>query len=78
MRNASMPGRILAIKKLHTPGLRPAAEPAVLSCALPRNVGVGDTELPVSLPSYIDFPVMATKAEALQTDDIEGSVKASR
>lgn len=77
MGHPSMPGCILPIKELHTPGLVPPAQPAVLSGALAGNVWIGDTKLPVSLPSYINLPVIATKAEALRADDIEGGVKAS-
>lgn len=78
MGHPSVPGCILPIKELHTPGLVPTAQPAVLGGALAGNGGIGDTQLPVSLPSHVNLPVMATKAEALQADDIEGGVKASR
>lgn len=59
-----VPGRVLAVKELHAPGLGPAAQPAVLSRAFSGNGGVCHTELPVSLPGHVDLPVMATKAEA--------------
>lgn len=78
MGHPSVPGCILPIKELHTPGLVPPAQPAVLSGALAGNVGIGDAQLPVSLPSHINLPVMVAEAESLQADDIEGGVKASR
>lgn len=70
MGHPSVPGGVLPIKELHTPGLVPSAQPAVLSVTLTGNGGIGDTQLPVSLPSHVDLPVMAIKAEALQADDI--------
>lgn len=77
MGHPSVPSCILSIKELHTPGIVPPAQPAVLSGALAGNGGIGDTQLPVSLASHVNLPVMATKAVALQADDIEGGVKAS-
>lgn len=71
-----MPGCVLPIKELHTPGLGPPAQPAVLRCTFAWNGGVGDAKLPVGFPSHIDLPVMAAKAEALQTDDIQRGVEA--
>lgn len=78
MRHSSMPSCILPIKELHTPGFVPSAQPAILSGALAGNGGICDAQLPVSLPSHINLPVMASKAVALRADDVEGGVKASR
>lgn len=78
MGHASMPGCILSIKQLHTPGLVPSAEPAVLGGALPGDVWICDTQLPVSLPGHVNLPVMTTEAESLRAHDIEGGVKALR
>lgn len=78
MRYPCVPSGVLPVKELHTPGLFPTTQPAALSGALSRNGGIGDTQLPVGLPSHVNLPVMATEAEALQAEDIEGGVKASR
>lgn len=77
MWHTSVPGRVLPVKELHTPGLCTSAQPAVFRCAFAINVGISDAKFPVRLPGHIDLPVVATKAEGLQTDDIEGGVEAS-
>lgn len=77
MGNPSVPSCILPVKELHTPGLVPPAQPAVLSGALAGNGGVGDAQLPISLPCHINLPVMATEAVSLEADDIKRGVKAS-
>lgn len=78
MGNPSVPGCVLPVEELHTPGLVPPAQPAVLRGALAGNGGIGDTQLPVSLPGHVDLPVVATTTVPSRADDIEGGVESPR
>lgn len=73
-----MPGCVLPIEELHTPGLVAPPQPAVLSGALAGNGGIGDTQLPVSLPGHVDLPVVATATVSSRADDVEGGVESPR
>lgn len=74
----TVPGCVLPIKELYGPGVRAAAQPAVLSTALAGDGGVGEAQLPVCLTSHVYLPVVTPRAEALQADHVEGGVKAAR
>lgn len=78
MGHPSVPRCILPIEEFHTPGLIPPTQPAVLSGALAWHGGIGDSNLPVSLPCHVNLPVMATKVVSLQAEHIEGDVKSPR
>lgn len=78
MGNPSVPGCVLSIKKLHAPGVIPSAQPALLCGSLARDGGIGNPQLPVSLPGHVHLPIVATMAVCLRTDDIQGSVKSAR
>lgn len=78
MGNPSVPGCVLPIEELHTPGLVPPAQPAVFSGALAGNGGIGDTQLPVSLPGHVDLPVVAAATVSTRADDVEGGVESPR
>lgn len=73
--NAAVPGRVFAVKELHAPRLLSPAQPAVLGVAFASDGGVGESQLPIGLSRHIHLPVMATAAEALQADGVEGGVK---
>lgn len=70
MGNPPVPGCVLSFIKLHTPGLVPSAQPAVLCGSLAGDGGIGDPQLPVSLPGHVQLPIVATTAVCLRADNI--------
>lgn len=71
-----MPCCVVPIKELHCPRLVSTAQPAVLLTALAWDAWVGETYLPVGLPTYLYLPIVTSLSEALLADGVEGGVKA--
>lgn len=70
MLDATVPGRVVTVKILHTPRLFASAQPGVLLTALARDARVSEPKLPVGLPGHLHLPVLAALAEALLADYI--------
>lgn len=75
MWGTSVPGSVVSIKILKTPGFSMAAQPAVLLLTFSWYGGVGETQLPIDLLTNIHLPVMVSRVPALNAEDIKGGVK---